>query len=218
MFPESMGWAVVLPVKILDQAKTRLLPANDPARPELALAFLQDVLSALASSSRVARITIVTDDERVQDLIGSTPHHWVAEGGRQGINAAALMGAKLTPVAMGTAIVTADLPCLTSATIDHVLAKAELTPRSFLADTQGLGTTMLMNHPGADCTPEFGVRSRARHTAAGYVEIGLNASADDRRILAPAHRDVDTPVDLWDAMRIGVGTFTRELIANGRNE
>ncbi|MEI7631298.1 MAG: hypothetical protein WCJ73_09215, partial [Actinomycetes bacterium] len=69
-------WAIVLPVKALTGAKTRLLPAGDPARPELALAFLRDVLSALSDSEAVAQVTVVTDDADVQQVAAEANHLW----------------------------------------------------------------------------------------------------------------------------------------------
>lgn len=103
---------------------------------------------------------------------------------------------------------TGDLPCLTGEVIDFVFRFASIYERSFIADTQGVGTTMLMSHSIAGCTPAFGERSRAHHAKRGYVELGLSETAPERDRLARAHRDVDTQVDLWDAIRIGVGAAT----------
>ena len=205
-------WAVVLPVKVLSSAKTRLLPTSDPARPELALAFLQDVLGALSDAEAVAQVTVVTDDLAVQQVATAAHHHWAPEAPHRGLNEAALFGASLTPPHLGIAIVAGDLPCLTGEVVDLVLRSACIYERTFIADTQGVGTTMLMSHTIAGCTPAFGERSRARHAARGYVELGLSETAPERLLLARAHRDVDTQVDLWDAIRIGVGPATRSAL------
>lgn len=205
-------WAVVVPVKGLNEAKSRLLPAGDPARPELALAFLQDVLTALRDCDGVAQVTVVTDDLIVQQLASDANHRWAPETPHRGLNEAALFGASLTPPGLGVAIVAGDLPCLTGAVLDLVLRRAEIYERTFVADTQGIGTTMLMSHTIAGCTPSFGERSRAHHVVRGYVELGLSEIASERQLLAPAHRDVDTHVDLWDAIRIGVGAATKSAL------
>ena len=205
-------WAIVLPIKALTGAKTRLLPAGDPARPELALAFLQDVLSALGDSAAVAQVTVVTDDADVQQVASEANHLWAPESPHRGLNEAALFGASLTPPELGIAIVAGDLPCLTGEVIDFVLRYAGIYERSFVADTQGIGTTMLMSHTIAGCTPAFGARSRAHHAALGYVELGLSENPSERHRLARVHRDVDTQVDLWDAIRIGVGPATESAL------
>ena len=205
-------WAIVLPIKALTGAKTRLLPAGDPARPELALAFLQDVLSALSESESVAQVTVVTDDADVQQVATEANHLWAPESPNRGLNEAALFGASLTPPDLGIAIVAGDLPCLTGGVIDFVLRYAGIYERSFVADTQGIGTTMLMSHTIAGCTPAFGARSRAHHAALGYVELGLSENPSERHRLARVHRDVDTQVDLWDAIRIGVGPATESAL------
>jgi 2-phospho-L-lactate guanylyltransferase len=71
---------------------------------------------------------------------------------------------------------------------------------------------MLLDSVAANCSPAFGERSRARHVQLGYVDLGLDSSAEARRLLARARRDVDTQVDLWDAMRIGVGAATSAVL------
>ena len=197
-------------------AKTRLLPSRDPARPELALAFLQDVLTALSEAESVAQVTVVTDDATVQQVATAAHHHWAPEAPHRGLNDAALFGASFTPPHLGIAIVAGDLPCLTGEVVDLVLRSAGVYERTFIADAQGVGTTMLMSHTLSGCTPAFGERSRAHHVARGYVELGLSETAPERHRLAPAHRDVDTPVDLWDAIRIGVGPATTAALQRNR--
>ena len=60
--------------------------------------------------------------------------------------------------------------------------------------------------------PRFGVGSRAAHVQAGYIDLALDVPANVRTLLAGARRDVDTPADLWDALRIGVGANTRAVL------
>jgi 2-phospho-L-lactate guanylyltransferase len=55
-------------------------------------------------------------------------------------------------------------------------------------------------------SPRFGGRSRAAHRAAGAVELMLEG-------IASVRRDVDTEVDLWDALRLGVGPRTKAVAA-----
>lgn len=206
-----MQWSAVVPVKVLGEAKRRLLPDDDPQRPEMALAFASDVLTALGDAPSIMDIVVVTDDPRVQALVERSEGRWIGEGTHTGLNAAAAQGVRAC-AAGPVLIVAGDLPCLTPEAIELVLRLAQAPERSFLADTQGTGTTMLLAHDHRGCTPAFGERSRARHRELGCTELGLTATAAERRVLARAHRDVDTTVDLWDAVRLGVGHQTRRTL------
>ena len=211
----TMEWTAVVPVKSLPDAKSRLLPDADPTRPELALAFLQDVLTALEGAAGIARVLVVTDDDRIQSLVDASSASWLPEAPHVGLNPAAALGAASLPRDTAVAIIAGDLPCLIPSAIDLVLALAEAHDRAFVSDAQGIGTTMLLDRTAATCTPAFGERSRARHAQLGYVDLGLDVSDDTRRLLARARRDVDTQVDLWDARRMGVGAATRAVLLNG---
>ena len=210
-----MQWTAVVPVKSLPEAKSRLLPPDDPTRPELALSFLQDVLVALHGAHAVSGVIVVTDDDRVRGIVAATAARWLPESPHRGLNPAAAFGAAQVPPVSPVAIIAGDLPCLTPACIDLVLALAQEHRQSFVSDAQGIGTTMLMDRAAGTSSPAFGERSRARHAQIGYVDLGLDSDVDTRRLLARARRDVDTQVDLWDARRIGVGPAT-EAVLSGR--
>ena len=76
-------------------------------------------------------------------------------------------------------IIAGDLPCLTPACIDLVLALAQDHRQSFVSDAQGIGTTMLMDRAAVTSSPAFGERSRARHAQLGYVDLGLDSDVGD---------------------------------------
>ena len=209
-----MEWTAVVPVKSLPDAKSRLLPDADPTRPELALAFLQDVLSALAGAAGIARVVVVTDDERVQRSVEASSASWLPEAPHIGLNPAAAFGAASLPHDTAVAIIAGDLPCLIPSAVDLVLTLAVAHDRAFVSDAQGIGTTMLLDRTAATCSPAFGERSRARHVQLGYVDLGLDSNAQTRLLLARARRDVDTQVDLWDARRMGVGAATQAVLLN----
>ena len=210
-----MPWSAIIPVKGLSDAKSRLMPAADPARPDLAIAFLTDVLAAVSSAAAVDEIIVVSNDPEVHRVAEAFQARWVGEE-RPGLNTAGIHGARAARPGNRIAVMTADLPCLDGPTVDLVLAEAQGHERAFVCDTPGTGTTMVLAGDADSCRPQFGQRSRARHAAAGYVELGLSS---DRALpsyaLARARRDVDTPVDLWDAVRLGVGPATRAALARG---
>lgn len=198
-------WAAVVPVKPAEEAKSRLLPADDPHRAEFAMAFLEDVLAALSDAPLRARI-VVTSDERAGRIASAHGAQVVPDPEDVGdpLNAAILAGAR---AAGGDVLaLTADLPCLRASTVLAVLEAAGATPgSSFVGDAAGTGTTMLAMRDGA--TPAFGPRSRARHASLGYAPLRIPGEDGVR-----ARRDVDTAVDLWDARRIGVGSATGRVL------
>lgn len=203
-----MSWTAVIPVKRLDAAKTRLGSPDNPRRPELALAFVRDVIDACRQAPSVGAIIIVTDDDEVISVASGITVCPEPIGG--GLNSAIRQGAAL---ADGPVVALAgDLPCLSAAALEVVLNDAAKCPRSLLSDSEGSGTAMLLAHDSESLDPHFGLGSREAHIQAGFVDLADTPSATLRTHLAAARRDVDTPDDLRDALAIGVGTHTSALL------
>jgi 2-phospho-L-lactate guanylyltransferase len=204
----AMRWSVVLPVKRTEVAKSRLDAVPAPLRRRLALAFAIDTLTAVVGCPDVALPVVVTDDPEAARQAGSLGALVVADRPGNGLNPALRYGAEQARRARpdaGVVLLSADLPALRTADLGRVLTHAAQHRGSFVADASGLGTTLLAASDGRP-TPLFGRRSRARHRAAGLVELTL---AD----VASVRRDVDDAVDLWDALRLGVGPATRAVLA-----
>jgi 2-phospho-L-lactate guanylyltransferase len=207
-------WCVLVPVKRLDRAKTRLHASGRDGqpldRPAAALAFASDVVVAALAAEQVAHVLVVTDDEVAARTLTALGASVVPDSPDAGINPALRHGcdaAHLRWPSLGIAALSSDVPSADGATIDAALAAAEgVSIGSFLADGSGIGTTMLMAPRAEFFTPAFGHRSRAAHRAAGLREL------QDAHLFR-LRRDVDTVVDLWDALRIGVGPHTRALLA-----
>ena len=203
-----MSWTAVIPVKRLDTAKSRLGATDDPRRPELALAFALDVVDACLKAPSVKSVIVVTDD---QEVIGAAPGVTICPEPRNGglnraiVDGAALVGGPIVALA-------GDLPCLTPDALEYVLGLASKYPHSLLSDTQGSGTAMLLSTEARTLDPHFGIKSRSEHVQAGYIDLALDTSSEIRSLVAGARRDVDTPADLWDALRIGVGSHTAAVI------
>jgi 2-phospho-L-lactate guanylyltransferase len=207
-----MSWTAVIPVKRLDTAKTRLGAADDPRRPELALAFALDVISACRDAAAVTTVIVVTDDAEV---IASAPGVIICpEPPGGGLNRALEHGAA---AAHGPVVALAgDLPGLSPRALDFVLELAGGHERSLLSDTAGSGTAMLCALDPRALNPLFGPQSRSAHVESGCFDLALEGDSATRALLAGARRDVDTPADLWDALRIGVGTHTSRLLGRQR--
>lgn len=199
------GWDAVLPVKLLAVAKSRLASYGDTGRSELALAFADDVVTAVLASGLVDRVVVVTDDARAAAALARTGTCVVADLPEAALNSALVRGAELLREAdpgRGVVALTSDLPALRPGDLDEVLVRVR--GRAFVSDTEGVGTTLLAAAPGHALGPVFGPDSARRHRASGARELPAPASL---------RRDVDTPQDLHDALRLGVGPRTAAVAA-----
>ena len=133
----------------------------------------------------------------VQDLLNAALRHGAA------------MAARRWP-GTGLAALTADLPALSPSELAAALRSAATgdspVRASFVPDAAGVGTTMYAVPPGGEFRPLFGGASRARHAAAGAVELAFGDMTGLRR-------DVDTPDDLRAARVLGAGPRTTALAA-----
>jgi 2-phospho-L-lactate guanylyltransferase len=110
---------------------------------------------------------------------------------------------------LATAAVCADLPSLRAEDLTRALVAAATHAASFVADVNGDGTTMVAALSPEDFAPRFGPGSRDAHLAEGAHEI---VEVD----VPTLRRDVDTPDDLRDALRLGVGERTAGAVAGLR--
>jgi 2-phospho-L-lactate/phosphoenolpyruvate guanylyltransferase len=200
-------WSVVIPVKVLTQAKSRLARLGEDRRVELALAMAADTVTAALACQEAADVIVVTDDQVAGSMLAALGASVIPDGS-DGLNAALSHGAfyvlERRPGA-GVAALFADLPSVRPAEIATALAAARNHPTAFVADAAGDGTTLYTARPGTGFRPSFGLASRARHAANGAVELNL-AGIDGLR------RDVDTPEDLQAAVAIGLGPHSAALL------
>ncbi|MFI8292413.1 2-phospho-L-lactate guanylyltransferase [Streptomyces sp. ms191] len=199
------GWSLVVPLKPLVRAKSRLAAAaGERLRPRLALAFAQDTVAAALETPGVRDVAVVTDDHVAGLALAALGARIVPDVPAAGLNAALAHGVRAVrrsrPRARVAAL-NADLPALRPAELGRVLSAAGEFPRAFLADAAEIGTTFLSAGPGVELAPAFGGPSRRRHLSSGAVEIRL-AGVDSVR------RDVDTGEDLAAALALGVGPRT----------
>lgn len=204
-----MHWSIVVPVKRLPLAKTRLRGAGTSLaqRHALALALATDTVNAAGRCPTVARIVVVTDDPDAARALSRAGALIVGDEPDAGLNPALAHGAghaaRLAP-GDGVAVLSSDLPALRPAELGAALAAAGQYPRSFLPDAAGTGTTMLAVLPGVALDPRYGPGSRAAHQTSGAVELTGDWPS--------LRRDVDTPDDLAAAARLGLGSATRPLV------
>ncbi|NUR61984.1 MAG: 2-phospho-L-lactate guanylyltransferase [Catenulispora sp.] len=203
-------WCLVVPVKRLGLAKSRLIgpEVSAPLRERLALAFATDAVAAALAAAGTAGVLAVTDDPTAAKVLGGLGALVVPDEPDAGLNAAFAFGARIARREFGEEVgivaAAADLPALRSAELDAVLAHiaaGQPDKRHFIPDAHDIGTTMLFAPPGLELAPRFGGPSRAAHAAAGAVEI---AGPD----ISSLRRDVDTAEDLAAALALGVGLAT----------
>ena len=207
-----LSWSLVIPVKVLARAKSRLAGLAGPARSALALAMAADTVSAAAACPAVAAVVVVTDDASAGGVLSALGAVVVADEPDAGLNPALAHGAAAAASrwpAAGTAGLAADLPALRPDELARALRAAAQWPEAFVADAAGTGTTLYAARPGTPFRPRFGPGSAARYRAGGAAELML---AD-----VPSLRsDVDTPDDLSRAAGLGLGPRTAVLAAQLR--
>jgi len=209
-----LTWSVVIPVKVLALAKSRLAGLADTDRAAVALAMAVDTVAAAVACPAVGDVIVVSDDPAVRTEVEALGAQVIADRPGAGLNRALAAGAEHAAgrwPGRGLAALTADLPALSARELTAALAAATAVTQAFVADAAGSGTTLYTAMPGVAFSPRFGPQSRLRHHEAGAVELDLPD-------IPGLRRDVDTLADLGQAAQIGLGRNTlsvRELITSG---
>ncbi|HZZ55072.1 MAG TPA: 2-phospho-L-lactate guanylyltransferase [Trebonia sp.] len=199
-------WTVVLPVKVLARAKSRLALLAGARRADLALALASDTVSSVVACPDVTRVLVVTSDAKAGSRLAALGAIVVPDEPDDGLNTALRHGAAVASDRWpdsGVAALAADLPALRPGELSRALRAAAVAAggAAFVPDAAGIGTTMYAVAPGVAFRPMFGGASRARHASAGAVELSLGGVPGLRR-------DVDTPEDLRAAVALGAGFRT----------
>lgn len=208
--------AVLIAVKQLGSAKTRLAPVFAPGlREAVVLAMLTDTVAAAAQVPEVATIHVVTADEDAAAAARTAGARVIPDRTPRGhpdpLNHA-LRTAAAGLTAAGAANLVAlqgDLPALRPPELAAAVAAAGRHRRSFVADRHGTGTAALFAF-GVALDPMLGPDSAARHRHSGAVELtpgwpGLRC-------------DIDTAEDLQAARLLGLGAATVRILAGAHPE
>lgn len=200
------SWWIVVPVKRIEHAKSRLHPElAGPLRRDLARAFALDTLTAVLATSGVERVVLVSSEPTVTGNFVNDARVQVITDPGHGLTAAIDAGIAAIGRSVHIGVLLGDLPALRSTDLAEALVQARTVLRGFVADADGTGTTLLTATNGTRLRPRFGTGSAAAHTAAGH--LGLMGVGE------PLRRDVDSPKDLEDAVRLGVGPRTAHVLA-----
>lgn len=198
--------AVIIAVKRLAAAKTRLAPIFGPGdRESVALAMFVDTVTVAAA---VASVTVVTPDPAAAEA-ARTLGAWVLDdptpaGHPDPLNNALHAAEKVVRAATPNVVaLQGDLPALQSRELSEAITAARVRHRSFVGDRHGTGTSALFAF-GIALDPRFGPDSAEQHRRSGAVELtgpwpGLRC-------------DIDTPDDLAAARLLGIGPRTTEVV------
>lgn len=207
-----MTWAIV-PVKRLSSAKTRLAGVLTLSQRErLMVAMVSDLLDELAAARRIAAIVVISPDPLIAALVRRRGHHMLVQHENTGYAASAneaIDRVVAWSVTASVMVLPADLPMVTGADIDDVLAPGvgNRSCRIIPADDD-LGTNCLILSPPGAVPCLFGPDSFARHCAA----------ARDRRLSLDIvrhprfGRDLDRPGDLHALDPDACGSAMRQVL------
>lgn len=206
-------YVVVLPIKRLPVAKSRLAPqVGEQHHRALALALSVDTAAAVVAAQQqggpVLSVLAVTDDEDARAAVSALGVSTISDSPAAGLNPALQHGAEVAASRQpdsGVALLAADLPALVPGELAAALQSAARHPRAFLSDRCGTGTTLLCAGAGVAPQPQFGPDSRCAHLQSGASELSGPW---------PSLRgDVDTLTDLRRAAAGALGPRVRALLA-----
>lgn len=209
---DAVEWSLVVPVKVLARAKSRLTGVAGADRSELVLAMAADTVAAGLAAAAVAAVLVVTDDPRVGQTASGLGATVLPDPPAAGLNEAVGHGAAYAArrwPARGRAALAGDLPAVRGAELTAALAAAAGLGTAFVRDAAGTGTTLYAAAPGEAFEPRFGDGSAGRHLAGGAAEITA-AGLDGLRL------DVDTMGDLRRAEALGLGPRTAAVVRCAR--
>jgi 2-phospho-L-lactate guanylyltransferase len=208
----ALRWTLVIPVKDARLGKTRLAEYLDgPGRVALVRARAEDTLAAAAATAQVDRLVVVTGDPEVARVARDTSGAIVdvlEEASPQGLDAAIRAGLDRTRGVdehHGVGVLLGDLPALRPTDLAAVLEAAAAHPRSFVADADGTGTTLLLALPGTQVDPCFGPGSARAHAERGHIRLDVSLDSSVRR-------DVDVRDDVRAVSLLGPGPRTRAVL------
>ncbi len=230
------SWTVLLPVKVLARAKSRLGVLAGDRRRELALALAADTVAAVLACPEVARVIVVTSDPVAAPMLAGLGAVVVLDepagldgpgpagdpGGPGGLGVQDLLNAALRHGATvaarrwpgtGFAALTADLPALRPAELATALRTAGATAGGTGGTT---GRAAFVPDAAGVGTTLYAVPPggdfRPLFGGASRARHAASGAAEiDLDDMAGLRRDVDTPEDLQAVLALGAGPRTTAL-------
>jgi len=190
----------IVPVKRFGAAKSRLAgTAAADLRPQLARGMLADVLAALAASSELERLIVVSGERAAQEAAREAGAEWLGDPDDRGHSQAAARGVAAARASGShcVALLPGDCPLLRAEELDRALAEMDEGVAGVVPDRHGSGTNGLLLSPPDAIEPSFGPGSRERH-----LDLARAAGVEPRVVDVPSLAlDLDTAEDLRELSR-----------------
>jgi 2-phospho-L-lactate/phosphoenolpyruvate guanylyltransferase len=190
-------WWVIVPMKDMTRAKTRLAESRGQRR-QFAIVMARDTLCAVVNADAVEGVLVVCEREEDVESFALPGVSVVVRPGLD-INDAIRAGVALVRFggdSRNVAALPGDLPYLSSSELDVVLERAASVPRAVVGDRTGRGTTLLTARTGVELEPRYGPGSLAQHLDTGATQLSVPAWSGIRR-------DVDLQSDLAPTPALG---------------
>jgi len=187
---------VIIPVKRLDNAKSRLSPLlTDSERKQFCIKMLEDVLRTVKSTKSINQTVVVSNDPEVFHVAKNFEAAYLRER-NAGLNEAVseavdwCVGRGATSVL----VLPADIPLVTPKDLNEMLALRERASMVVSPSRSGKGTNALLLTPPNASSTFYGPRSFQRHLKeASKRRISFRRFRSKRIAL-----DIDTVEDLTD--------------------
>lgn len=194
---DIMGVWVIIPVKPLNRAKSRLSGVLTPEqRYHLAETMLRHVLSVVQTVPQVLGTLVISRDNKVLSIAREYNAHTVQESGTPALNTALMRATQVIARWKGSAvlILPADLPLIAGEDVSAIIEMSGRAPQSVViaTDQHEDGTNALFVRPPGLVEYAYGAGSYKRHK-----QIAQDAGAEvkvyhSERLLL----DIDVPADL----------------------
>ena len=207
-----MSMDVLVPLKRLDHAKTRLASVLDPStRAYVMRALLDHTLEQVKAAPSIGSVTLVSSAAEASSIAAE---HGVAHFDDRGLpwNEALAAAIAESVTSDAVAIVSADVPLLTIDDVEQFVAA--LTRHGVvIARATDAGTNAVAMDPAGAMGTTFGVEGSAALHAALAETAGLTPVIVD--IPGLAH-DLDTTEDLEEVLRHVMSDGVRAVLAGAR--
>jgi 2-phospho-L-lactate/phosphoenolpyruvate guanylyltransferase len=194
---KTMGVWVIIPVKPLNRAKSRLSQVLTPEqRQQLAETMLRHVLSVVQPVTEVAGTLVISRDGRALAIAREYEARTVQESGAPELNSALMRATQVVARWKGSAvlILPADLPLIAAEDLTDIIEMGGRSARSMViaTDQHQDGTNALFVRPPGLIQYAYGTGSYQRHTQLAH-DAGIDVKVyESPRLLL----DIDMPADL----------------------
>ena len=192
-------WLIV-PVKPLRDAKSRLSPILSPAeRCALARATLRHVLRIASAAASIRRVLVVSRDEAALSLARDSGADALREYADCDLNGALRLALRTANMqdADAALILPADLPFVIRDDIEAIVRLSRERSIVIATDCAGDGTNALFLRPPDIISPAYGPASFEKHCRLAREACVSVQRYTSRRLAL----DIDTPGDLYAYMR-----------------